>query len=503
MNLYTRKQQFKILLLFLAVLIVGVSLWYSNLIVNKIRQEERLKVQLWSEAVKKRLILINYTEKLFEEMRREERIKVKIWAQAVNRFLAANESQEILFLQEVMLNNNTIPVLIVDDEGNLLTYRNINEADIQDYDQIDSLVQQMGRLYPPIRIDLEGIRQKVYYQDSRLITDLEHTLDDLINSFISETVMNSGSVPVLFTDSTSTKVLLSANVDTTLFADSLSLANEIKRLTAANPPIKVQFGEQSVNYIYYDDSVILTQLKYYPIAQMVIVGLFLFISYLIFSTFRNAEQNQVWVGMAKETAHQLGTPLSSLMAWVQLLEARGTDAETIAELNKDVARLETITDRFSKIGSAPELKPTDVSATLQDAVDYLKPRLSSKLQFDVHCPGEGKIKAMINKPLFGWVIENLVKNAVDAMEGQGKISIDVSCEGSQVFIDVSDTGKGISANKQKAVFQPGYTTKKRGWGLGLSLARRIIENYHRGKIFVKRSEPDKGTTFRIVLKTES
>jgi hypothetical protein len=502
MDLYSRKQRWKALLIILAITIVGVSLWYSNVIVNKIRDEERVKVQLWSEAVKKRLVLINYTEILFNDMRNEERIKVKTWAQAVGRFLVASDSKEILFLQDIMLNNNTIPVLIVDDDDKLVTYRNVEDSLVDSQEEVGALLAEMGRQYMPIRIDIAGIKQKVYYKDSRIITDLEHTLDDLVNSFISETVMNSGSVPVLFTDSTMTNVILSANIDTTLFVDSMALAEEIKRLSAANEPIRVRFGENVVNYIFYDDSVILTQLKYYPIAQMVIVGLFLLISYLIFSTFRNAEQNHVWIGMAKETAHQLGTPLSSLMAWVQLLEARGTDRETIEELNKDVSRLETITDRFSKIGSATELKETDVAETMREAIAYLSPRLSTKVVFEVNQNREGIIKAMMNKTLFGWVIENIIKNAVDAMEGSGNITVDISHEIQNVYIDITDTGKGISPGSQKAVFQPGYTTKKRGWGLGLSLAKRIIENYHKGKIFVKRSEPDKGTTFRIVLRTK-
>jgi hypothetical protein len=357
-------------------------------------------------------------------------------------------------------------------------------------------------LYNPIKIELAGIRQKVYYQDSRIITELEQTLDDLINSFISETVLNSGSVPVLFTDSTKTQVIQSANIDTTLFGDSTALAQEIQRLSEKNDPIRVRFGGDVVNYIFYSDSVVITQLKYYPYVQMVIVGLFLLISYLIFSTFRNAEQNQVWIGMAKETAHQLGTPLSSLMAWVQLLESQGTDKFTIAELNKDIERLETITDRFSKIGSNPDLKETDVKQVMDQAIGYLRPRLSSKVLFEINQNQGDHVTAMINEPLFGWVIENLFKNAVDAMAGNGKITVDIYHEIQHVYIDITDSGKGISSANHKAVFQPGFTTKKRGWGLGLSLAKRIIENYHSGKIFIKRSEPDKGTTFRIVLKTK-
>jgi signal transduction histidine kinase len=218
----------------------------------------------------------------------------------------------------------------------------------------------------------------------------------------------------------------------------------------------------------------------------------------LFSTFRKAEQNQVWVGLAKETAHQLGTPLSSLMAWVNLLEVKGVDKETIEELNKDVTRLETITDRFSKIGSKPDLQEEDVVAVLDEIVNYLKPRISNKVKLTLS-PDKPEIITLLNRPLFGWVIENLCKNAIDAMAGEGELSITVHDELQQVFVDITDSGKGIPSNLHKTVFQPGYTTKKRGWGLGLSLTKRIIENYHSGRIFVKRSELDKGTTFRIVL----
>jgi signal transduction histidine kinase len=394
-------------------------------------------------------------------------------------------------------------VLIVNESGELQFDRNVDEKLIDTPQKVDSLVAEMGRQYPPIMINFAGIRQRAFYKDSRIITDLEHTLDDLINSFISETVMNSGAVPVIFTDSTQTEVLLSANVDTTFFTDSLLLQSKLKNLAAAIDPIEVRFGNHVTNYIFYTESIIVTTLRYYPYVQLLTIGLFLFISYLIFSTFRRAEQNQVWIGMAKETAHQLGTPLSSLMAWVQLLEARGTDKETITELNKDVNRLETITDRFSKIGSKPDLQEVEVADLMQRAVDYLKLRVSRKVEFYINVQNEAEIKALVNEALFGWVIENLFKNAVDAMEGSGTITIDISHEIQNVYIDVTDTGKGIPSAKHKAIFQPGFTTKKRGWGLGLSLAKRIIETYHSGKIFVKRSEPDKGTTFRIVLKTKA
>ncbi len=502
MNLYSRKQQWKAVLLVLATVIVGLSLWYSNHIVNKIRSEERQKVQLWSEAVKKRLTLINYTQELFSEMRREERSKINIWSQATGRVTTASD-RELKFLQDILAANKTIPVLVVDKSNQVVFDRNIDKKYLATKARTDSLLNAMASKYDPIRLSISGIDQRVYYQDSRIITELEKTLDDLINSFISETVMNSGSVPVLVMDSTQTEVINFGNVDSTLVADSTSLSKQLAVMGAANDPIQVKFGQKVVAYVFYTDSVIITQLQYFPIVQFIIIGLFLLISYLIFSTFRRAEQNQVWIGMAKETAHQLGTPLSSLMAWIQLLESKGTEEEVITELNKDIERLEMITDRFSKIGSNPELKLESVVEVIDKTMSYLRPRLSTRVKFSIQVDGESHIKAMINRPLFSWVIENILKNAVDAMEGKGDITIVVSHEIQNVYIDITDTGKGITGKNHKAVFQPGYTTKKRGWGLGLSLTKRIIENYHSGKIFVKRSEPGVGTTFRIVLRTKA
>src|SRR5690606_3008584 len=350
----------------------------SNHIVNKIRQEEREKVQLWSEAVKERLSLINYTENLFRDMRSEERTKAKIWAQATGRVLTASDN-ELPFLQDILSKNTTIPVLVVDSKRQIPFYRNVDERYLQTPKSRDSLITAFGNMYDPIRLSIKGIEQKMYYKDSRIIEDLEKTIDNLINSFISETVMNSGSVPVLVTDSAKKHAINCSNIDSAIVQDSLLLQRKIKEMSASNDPIEIHFGEDQTNYVFYTDSVIITQLQYFPYVQLIIIGLFLLISYLIFSTFRNAEQNQVWIGMAKETAHQLGTPLSSLMAWVQLLEARGTDKATITELNKDIERLEMITDRFSKIGSTPELKETDVKEVMIQATYYLRPRISRQV----------------------------------------------------------------------------------------------------------------------------
>jgi signal transduction histidine kinase len=306
-------------------------------------------------------------------------------------------------------------------------------------------------------------------------------------------------VPVLVTDSTKTEILKKGNIDSTVTSTPELLQARLARMAKDNEPIEVELPGQGKQFIFYEDSQILKQLRMFPVYQLILIGVFLLVSYLIFSTFRKAEQNQVWVGMAKETAHQLGTPLSSLMAWSALLEAQGVESSTIVELNKDIDRLNTITDRFSKIGSVPELHEENMTAVLKEAIDYLHTRVSRRVIFSVDAADES-ITAHLNKPLFGWVLENLVKNAIDAMSGDGKLSFEVSEENGKVTIDITDTGNGIPKSNWNTVFEPGYTTKKRGWGLGLSLVKRIVEQYHGGKIYIKWSEPSKGTTFRIELR---
>lgn len=240
-------------------------------------------------------------------------------------------------------------------------------------------------------------------------------------------------------------------------------------------------------------------MKYFPFVQFFIIGLFVLIAYLVFSTFRKAEQDQVWVGMAKETAHQLGTPISSLMAWNQLLEAQGVDSSITVEIDKDIERLNTVTNRFSKIGSEAVLEEANMVDVLNGIIDYLRKRISSKIVLEFS-PTKPLITAMVNQSLIEWVIENIAKNAVDAMDGSGKIIFNIQQVEDLVQIDIEDNGKGIPSNKIKTVFQPGFTTKKRGWGLGLSLVKRIVEDFHKGKVFVHKSEMGVGTTFRILLK---
>lgn len=499
MNLYSRKQRWKLVLALAAMAIVGASLWYSSRIVGKVRQEERRKVELWAEAVRSRARLVNYTDSLFHRLREEERKRVELWADAQVR-LASDDANDLSFYLKVVSENTTIPVIITDAQGRPGVHRNLEAHQAANPDSLRAAVARMDALHDPIPITLYGSRkQYLHYTDSHIVTELQEVMDNIIQSFISETVMNTAAVPVIYTDSTRTRVIEHSNIAPEVIGDSTALQARIKAMAAANPPIEISLAGRGKQYIFYQESRVVTQLRYFPYVQFGIIGLFLLVSYALFSLFRNAEQNQVWVGMAKETAHQLGTPLSSLMAWMELLKEGHADPGSTDEMRKDVERLEMVAERFSKIGSTPELKPEPIGEVIHQTVAYLRPRLPSRVGIEV-LPSTISATVPLNRALFSWVLENLMRNAVDAMGGEGNILITVSDEGRELHVDVADTGKGISSRKLKTVFEPGFTTKQRGWGLGLSLTKRIIDGYHKGRIFVKRSTPGQGTTFRISLK---
>lgn len=277
------------------------------------------------------------------------------------------------------------------------------------------------------------------------------------------------------------------------------LDKELEKMKAHSEPIRIDLSEDYYLLLYYRESNILRNLRYYPFIQLIVIIIFIVAAYSAFSATQRAEQNQVWVGMSKETAHQLGTPISSLMAWIELLKLQNVDPTLVNEFEKDTQRLEKITERFSKIGSKPELIPSNMTEVLNSTISYLKTRSSDKVKFEADFPENSSLYVPLNAALFSWVIENLCKNAIDAMDNHGTITLHLKEKENTVVIDVTDTGKGVGKSQFKTIFQPGFSTKKRGWGLGLSLAKRIIENYHKGKIFIKWSEVGKGTTFRIVL----
>ena len=355
---------------------------------------------------------------------------------------------------------------------------------------------------------------RLYAKAQEFIINSEQDSNTLF--VFNEIVSANATIPVILSengkDITSAKNI---NMPARLSeADSMTLLQgELLLMKEQHEPIVVKFGGGQINYIYYRDSQLLQQLRTYPLVQLVVIGCLGIIAYFAFSSSRRAEQNRVWVGLAKETAHQLGTPLSSLVGWQNYLRDsdRFRNEPIVEELGKDIRRLEIITERFSNIGSVPVLKDENLYHTTRNAIEYLQSRVSRKVHFTIETDLPLDTPARINVPLFDWVIENICKNAVDAMDGRGSITLHLrrvrtrrtwyrrGAPPRQVAIDITDTGKGIPKNKLESVFMPGFTTKKRGWGLGLALAKRIIENYHEGQLFVKWSEVGRGTTFRVVL----
>lgn len=339
-------------------------------------------------------------------------------------------------------------------------------------------------------------RQKieVWAEATRVVTSEDPSLN---MKLILQIIQGNTSIPVMLCNEQDS-VMNYKNIELPAKNVEGFLYQKAQELKKKNQPIPIDMEDGTFQYLYYDDSINLKRLLIYPYAQLSVMAVFILIAFLALTSTKRAEQNKVWVGLSKETAHQLGTPISSLIAWVEYLKMKEVDPSLLEEMEKDVKRLETIADRFSKIGSQPEPVPLDIRDSIRAALNYMETRISSKVKITVEAPEE-PVMVLMNDSLFAWVVENLCKNAVDAMGGQGDIRFHIEEKAKKVYIDVSDTGKGILKSKFKTVFNPGYTTKKRGWGLGLSLVKRIIESYHGGKIYVKNSEIGKGTTFRIEL----
>jgi two-component sensor histidine kinase len=344
--------------------------------------------------------------------------------------------------------------------------------------------------------DQERGKVELWAEAIKILISAETNGTDL--SFPLTVMMNNSTIPVILTDSIG-EVITHKNLDTIRVNNPVYLTRQLDKMRIANDSIPIDLGDGDMNFIFYGTSIMLNRLKYFPVVQLVVIMLFIFVAYLAFSSSRKAEQNKVWIGLSKETAHQLGTPTSSLNAWVELLKSRPEVSDIAAEIEKDALRLEKITERFSKVGSKPVLSETNLINVLHDSITYLKSRSSNQVSFHFSFP-ENEVILPLNESLFQWVIENICKNAMDAMDGKGEITISVEEQSQNVILDISDTGKGIPKSKFKTIFQPGYTTKKRGWGLGLSLSKRIVEEYHSGRIFILNSEQNKGTTLRMVLR---
>ncbi len=393
-NFYDSRRIWKSVLIVISLILVGAFIYISNNLVRDLATQERERMQIWANATKE-----------------------------LTSASSTGMNTDVDFLFSIIESNHNIPVLLVDDKGNILMHRNF-------------------KLPEPI-------------------------------------------------DSLSPYEMSPANEE--------FLELKLARLKGSQNHIPIVIDDHTVQHLYYEDSTVLRRLAYYPYIQLGVLAVFVMIVYFALISIKKAEQNKVWVGLSKETAHQLGTPISSLMAWMQMLEAINVDKDIVSDMDKDVHRLSVIADRFSKIGSKPEMELSFINQAVSTSLEYMRSRISSRVKLTLHLP-EDECGVMLCQSLFEWVMENLTKNAVDAMQGEGAIDVYVKSDvGKMILIDVKDTGKGIAHKNFKTVFNPGYTTKKRGWGLGLTLVKRIVEEYHGGRIYVKDSEIGKGTTFRIEL----
>ena len=400
-NIYDSRRIWKMGLIAVSLVMVACFIYISNNLVKDLAQQERDRMEIWANATKE---LASMADSPVDSLGNPLPVM----------------QPDVDFLLSIIEGNHTIPVMLVDNDGNILQHRNFHLPEPEDN---------------PLEISPANM---AYLQD------------------------------------------------------------KLNSLKGSKNIIEISIDDHTTQHLYYEDSTLLRRLAYYPYIQLAVMLLFIAVAYFALISVKKAEQNKVWVGLSKETAHQLGTPISSLMAWSQYLEGKTFDSNYVTEVNKDLKRLETVAHRFSKIGSKPELKPEPVCATVQNVVNYLQTRSSRKVKFVMNFPDQD-LQVPMNRYLFEWVIENICKNAIDAMDGKGTFTVIVSYDSHHVYLDLADTGKGMSKKIQKKVFESGFTTKQRGWGLGLSLAKRIINQYHRGRIFVKYSVEGQGTVFRIVL----
>jgi signal transduction histidine kinase len=487
--------------LFLSALFLSILLYRAvQGLTLSIKEQEMGKIMLWSQALENKSMVLSETKKLFDRITSDEKLRVELWSDAMAHLMSNRPDCNINLLVKVVSSNRNIPVILLNSDNKIISAMNISFKLPADSIATDSIMQKFS-VHKPIAVNLSNIGEHyLHYTDSRLYTQLQFIFDEFVESMLHDIVENSVSVPVIITDSLRSRVLFSGNINLSGTPDSMSLNSYIRAMERENNPVKIQLYGNEQAWVFYKDSYLLVLLKYFPWASSLILMLFVTSSFLAFNASRKHDNNLIWVGMSKETAHQLGTPISSLMAWAELLRADDKYADMASEIDKDVSRLSVIADRFSKIGSEPKLKPMHITSVLEEAVSYMRRRTSGHIKFAVSATVPAGHSILINPQLFEWTIENLIRNAVDAMGGQGMLSIEMGLSPKgRVYIDIADTGKGIPRRLQKRIFAAGYSTKTRGWGLGLTLCKRIIEDYHKGKIFVKKSEIGSGTTFRILF----
>ena len=495
------KHRMKLILMALSLLLAFFALWQVQKAAGEVQRSEEDKIRLWANAIGQRNQLADATQQFFQQATLDEHRKMRMYTDILQSFNDPDQSTDLRFSLayiHYIVDSARTPIIITTAADSLITVpqelagQKLEGALLEEYSQ-----------NPPFTYRIWGMPMTLYYKESQYYTQLRQVLDQLTQSFLADITGNSVKVPVIILDSSRTDIVALGNIDSADVDSPRKLATRVSSMARANDPVQINLPEGGLAYVYYEDSPLLRSLRWVPLLYVFIALVLLAAAYLLFRTTHTMEQNRIWVGLAKETAHQLGTPLSSLVAWNEYLRGKQLTDQYADEIGKDLHRLETITHRFSKIGSVPELKEEDVQQVVERAIQYLRGRTSKKVQFSVSFPEGERFIAPLNSHLFEWVIENLCRNAVDAMEGVGSVTIVGSQDARRIYLDVSDTGRGIAPSAQNKIFDSGYTTKTRGWGLGLPLARRIMNQYHRGELYLKYSVVGQGTTFRIVLRKKS
>lgn len=505
---FKKPRKGKWIIMSITIILGLAALWIINTFAQQIRQSEEEKVRIWASAVSQKAQLISSTETFFNEVAIDERRKVKLYIDVLRSFNNSDLSSDAAFslsYVSYIVDSSRTPFIILNRDTLITSCGNITPTPQQDRQLIGTkpspqLLQTFSD-NPPFNYTIWGIPLTLLYRQSQIYSDMRATLDNLNTSFLTEVTNNSVLVPVIIVDSTRQNVISSGNINPSQFDTPQKLNDKLSQMADQNQPITLQLPNSRTAYVYYQPTPMLRLLRIIPLVYLFLALVLLLISYNLFRTARSEEENRVWVGMAKETAHQLGTPISSLSGWADYLEGKTLTQPYLDEIRKDIDRLDTIARRFSKIGSTPELTPQDVTQVLQHTIAYLQKRSPRKVNFVTTLPDHPVI-APLNPYLFEWVIENICKNAIDAMQGNGTFTTILTTQGNLIHIDLADTGKGIPPSQQKYIFNSGYTTKQRGWGLGLSLARRIIQDYHKGHIALKYSVPGQGTVFRITINAQ-
>lgn len=485
----------KWILLAITVALAIVALWQINHIAHQIRLSEQAKVKIWANAIGQKKVLMNHTEAFFKQVALDEHRKMQLYTDILQSFNSADENIDLGFSLAYVnyIVDSSRTQLIITGKDSIIS----TPAELAGKKLEGELLEEFSH-NPPFHYKIFGMPMTLYYKESQIYSDMREMLNSLNTSFLEEITNNSVFVPVIIVNAEDTSVISSGNISQDAFNTKGKLKSKLDDMASENNPIDITLPNSQKAIVYYEETPLQSSLRWVPLLYLFILLVIILVSYNLFRTAKTMEQNKIWVGMAKETAHQLGTPISSLIAWTEYLQGKPLDKKYADELRKDISRLETITHRFSKIGSVPELEDNDVVATTNNAISYLKERAPKKVTFVTNYPQE-PLRCPINTYLFEWVIENICKNAIDAMNGNGTFSVIISSDSKHIYIDLGDTGKGIPPSLHKKIFESGFTTKQRGWGLGLSLAKRIIEEYHQGKIFVKYSVPDQGSVFRITL----